>query len=169
MLTKGSGDGVEDQAGKTHREASVGNAAAARCPAGCARRWRWLVFAVFGFYYVKYQGIVDERLKQPLFANTAKIYAAPREVRPGQKLSVQLIANELREAGYTTDGAAQASPLGTYSEGAQSITVHPGPQSYHAEDPATIHSQRRRGGLDHRRTRPARWPATNWSRCSSPA
>ena len=36
------------------------------------------------------QGIVDERLKQPLFANTAKIYAAPREVRPGQKLTVQL-------------------------------------------------------------------------------
>ena len=76
-------------------------------------------FAVFGYYYVKYQGIVDARLKQPLFADTAKIYAAPREVRPGQKLSVQLIANELREAGYTTDGASQASPLGTYSETAQ--------------------------------------------------
>ncbi len=33
----------------------------------------------------------------------------------------------------------QPSPLGTYSEGAQSITVHPGPQSYHAPDSATIH------------------------------
>ena len=32
------------------------------------------------------RAIVDERLKQPLFAETAKIYAAPREVRPGQKL-----------------------------------------------------------------------------------
>ncbi len=82
---------------------------------------------------------MDERLKQPMFANTAKIYAAPREVRPGQKLSVHLIANELREAGYTADGAAQASPLGTYSEGGQQITVQPGPQSYHAPDSATIH------------------------------
>ena len=49
-------------------------------------------FSVFTFYYNKYARIVDERLKQPLFANTAKIYAAPREVRPGQKISAHLIA-----------------------------------------------------------------------------
>ena len=89
---------------------------------------------VFAFYYFKYEGVVDERLKQPLFANTAKIFAAPREGRPGQKLSVQLLAAELRQAGYTTDGAAEASPLGTYSETGQSITVNPGPQSFHAQD-----------------------------------
>src|SRR5580658_1956421 len=96
-------------------------------------------FSVFGYFYFKYQGVVDERLKQPIFANTAKIFAAPREVRPAQKLTVALIANELREAGYTSDGASQPSPLGTYSQEAQSITVHPGPQSYHAQDGATIH------------------------------
>jgi len=46
-----------------------------------------LVFLVItGYYYFKYQGIVDARLKEPLFANTAKIFAAPREVRPGQKI-----------------------------------------------------------------------------------
>jgi penicillin-binding protein 1B len=95
-------------------------------------------FSVFGYFYFKYQGVVDERLKQPIFANTAKIFAAPREVRPAQKLSVAVIANELREAGYTIDGASQPSPLGTYSQAAQSITVHPGPQSYHAQDGATI-------------------------------
>jgi len=94
-------------------------------------------FAVFGYFYVKYQHIVDERLEKPIFANTAKIYAAPREVRPGQKLSVNLLANELRNAGYSIDGA-QASQLGTYSETVQSITVHPGPESYHAQDGATI-------------------------------
>ncbi len=95
--------------------------------------------SVFFYLYVKYQGIVDERLKQPIFASTAQIYAAPREVRPGQKLTVHWIANELHEAGYTGDGAAQPSPLGTYSEGVQQITVQPGPQSYHAPDSATIH------------------------------
>jgi penicillin-binding protein 1B len=97
-----------------------------------------VVLIVGGWYYIKYQGIVDERLKQPIFANTAKIYAAPREVRPGQKLTVHLIANELREAGYSADGAAQLAPLGTYSVGVQTITVRPGPQSYHAQDSATI-------------------------------
>jgi penicillin-binding protein 1B len=97
--------------------------------------------SVFGYYYFKYQTIVDERLKHPLFADTAKIFAAPREVRPGQKLTVRLIANELREAGYSTDGATKASPLGTYSEGSQTINVHPGPESYHSEDGATIRVQ----------------------------
>jgi penicillin-binding protein 1B len=93
---------------------------------------------VFTYLYIEYTGIVNERLKQPIFANTAQIYAAPREVRPGQKLSVKLIANELREAGYTADGAPQASPLGTFTQGAQQITVRPGAQSFHAPDSATI-------------------------------
>jgi penicillin-binding protein 1B len=98
-----------------------------------------LIFVcVTGFFFVKYQHIVDERLKQPIFANTAKIYAAPREVRPGQKLSVHLIANELREAGYTPDGSSELSQLGTFSEGVQVITVRPGPQSFHEQGSATI-------------------------------
>lgn len=98
-----------------------------------------LFVSVFLYYYFTYQNIVDARLKEPLFANTAKIYAAPREVRPGQKLTIQLITNELRSAGYTADGVARPSEMGTYSEGAQSITVRPGPQSFHAQDPATIY------------------------------
>jgi len=102
--------------------------------AGCAL----LFLVVLGYWYFKYQGIVDERLLQPVFANTAKVYAAPREVRPGQKLTAHLIANELREAGYSADGAAQPSPLGTFREGVQTISVHPGPQSYHAQDGASI-------------------------------
>ncbi len=97
------------------------------------------VLSVGGYFYIKYEHIVDTRLQQPLFANTAKIYAEPREVRPGQKLSVWLLADELRQAGYTTQGAQKDSPLGTYREGADSISVMPGPESYHAQDGATIH------------------------------
>jgi len=93
---------------------------------------------ISSFYYVKYEGIVDQRLKQPLFAQTAKIFAAAREVRPGQQIGIQLIANELREAGYTDETAAKKSPLGTFSENGNGITVRPGPQSYHSEDSATI-------------------------------
>ena len=96
------------------------------------------VLSIFGFLYFKYQGIVDARLKQPLFANTAKIYAAAREVRPGQKMTVKIIADELRSAGYTVEGAAHPSELGTYTEEVQDITVRPGPQSFHSQDPATI-------------------------------
>jgi penicillin-binding protein 1B len=98
-----------------------------------------VALVVFSHYYNKYAYVVDERLKQPLFANTAKIYAAPREVRPGQKLSEHLIANELRAAGYTADG--HSSKMGVFAETGQSITVRPGPESYHSPDAATIHTR----------------------------
>jgi penicillin-binding protein 1B len=91
-----------------------------------------------GFLYIKYGRIVDQRLQHPLFKNTAKIYAAPREVRPGQKFTIQLIADELRQAGYTTTGAFKQSPLGTYRVDPETINIEPGPQSYHAQDGATI-------------------------------
>jgi penicillin-binding protein 1B len=95
-------------------------------------------FSIFGYFYIAYRHIVDDRLKQPIFANTAKIYAAPREVRPGQKFTVHLIANELRLAGYSPYGAAETSALGTYKEGVQTIAVRPGPQSFHEQDGALI-------------------------------
>jgi penicillin-binding protein 1B len=98
-----------------------------------------LFLVVTLYYYFSYRHIVDERLKEPIFASTAKIYAAPREVRPGQKLSTHLVAEELRSAGYSSDGASNSSQLGTFAEGSQSITIRPGPQSFHAPDPAVIH------------------------------
>ncbi|MBV8113499.1 MAG: PBP1A family penicillin-binding protein [Silvibacterium sp.] len=107
--------------------------------AGLAVAACFVLFAcVFGFYYFKYSRIVDQRLEKPLFAATAKIYAAPSELRPGQKFSAHYIAQELRTAGYTVQGEGKASPMGTFSEGPESLTVHPGPQSFHAPDGATI-------------------------------
>jgi penicillin-binding protein 1B len=102
-------------------------------------------FSVFGFYYIKYQHIVDERLKQPIFANTAKIYAAPREVRPGQKLTVQLIANELREAGYSADGASQTSQMGTLQRGRADHHRAPRPAVLSRAGRRNHPRQRRRG------------------------
>src|SRR5579872_6951791 len=93
---------------------------------------------VFTFYWNKYGHIVDDRLKQPLFAQTAKIYAAPAEVRPGQKLTSSEIEQQLQEAGYSIDGQGSASPMGTFAVNAHAITIHPGPQSYHSQDGATI-------------------------------
>jgi len=99
----------------------------------------FLLFAcVFGFYYIKYQHIVDERLEKPLFENTAKIYAAPQELRPGQKFTADSIAQQLRDAGYSVEGVGKASAMGTFAEGPNTITIHPGPESYHAPDGATV-------------------------------
>jgi penicillin-binding protein 1B len=96
------------------------------------------VVAVFAYYSHAYARVVEQRLRQPLFANTAKIYAAPREVRPKQKYSVQQIAKDLVMAGYTPVGVTHPSQLGTFSANESSIHIQPGPQSYHAPDGATV-------------------------------
>lgn len=87
----------------------------------------------FSVFYYKNKSVVDERLTKPLFTDTAKIYAAPFEVRVGQKLTPQTVAAQLRSAGYTEEGHG-ASQLGTFSENSEAITVHPGPQSYHSQE-----------------------------------
>src|SRR5450756_976404 len=86
--------------------------------------------AVFGYFYFKYQRIVDDRLAAgPIFASVSQIYAAPKEVRTGQKLTAGSIARELRQAGYN------ANPqLGTFQLTGDEIRIKPGPESYHATD-----------------------------------
>jgi penicillin-binding protein 1B len=94
--------------------------------------------SIFGYYYFKYRHIVDERLQKPLFEQTAKIYAAPKEVRTGQKLTPQTVAQELRDAGYSGDSDRDRSRMGTYALNEGSVTIQPGPQSYHSEQGATV-------------------------------
>lgn len=93
-----------------------------------------LFAAIFGYYYVKYQKVVDDRLNNgPLFASTSQIFAGPREVRVGQKLSAPMIAAELRRAGYNVNNA-----LGSFQLRGDNIMIKPGPDSYHNRDGATI-------------------------------
>src|SRR5665213_440508 len=73
---------------------------------------------VFGYFYFKYQKIVDARLAAgPIFANVSQIYGAPREVRVGQHLTVSFIAQDLRRAGYNAN-----SQLGSFTLNGNSIT-----------------------------------------------
>jgi penicillin-binding protein 1B len=95
---------------------------------------------VFGFYWLKYRGLVDDRLKQgPLFASLAQVYAAPQEVRPGQQRTADSIAASLRRSGYNGD-AAHGNPMGSFELRSNSILIKPGPQSFLATDGATINT-----------------------------
>jgi penicillin-binding protein 1B len=94
--------------------------------------------SVFGYYYYQYRHVVDERLQKGFFEQTAKIYAAPKELRIGQKLTPPAVALQLRNAGYSSDGDRDHSRMGTYALNDSSITIQPGPQSYHSEQGATV-------------------------------
>ena len=92
--------------------------------------------AVFSFFYVKYDRKIEERFKGPVFANAARIYAAPRSIAVGEKADAKEIAAELRHTGYA-DKEGQSS-MGSYRVTGGSIQIEPGPGSYHSPEPATI-------------------------------
>jgi len=93
----------------------------------------------FAFFYVKFDRMIDERFKGPVFSNSARIYAIPTVVREGVRAQAKEIAAELRHAGYSEkDGE---SPMGSYRVFTGGIEIKPGPSSYHSPEPATIRIQ----------------------------
>src|ERR1700759_3697759 len=56
--------------------------------------------AAFAYLYSHYSKIVDERLATGYLTSRAGMYAAPRVLRAGQKLTSERLAEILRRAGY---------------------------------------------------------------------
>jgi penicillin-binding protein 1B len=92
--------------------------------------------AWFSYYYIKYDRIIEQRFRGPVFSSSAKIYAIPQAIKVGEKVDLHEIAGELRRAGYAENGGP--SPMGSYRASAGAIEIRPGPQSYHSPEPATI-------------------------------
>ncbi len=101
----------------------------------------FLVLAVgfggaFCYFYIKYDRIIEQRFRSPVFSNSAKIYALPQAVHNGDKIDAREIAASLRRAGYTEQDGE--SPLGTFHVVRDGIEITPGPESYHSPEPAQI-------------------------------
>jgi len=90
----------------------------------------------FSYFYIKYDRIIAQRFRSPVFTNSAKIYALPRTVHDGDKTDAKEIATALRRAGYSeTEGQ---SPLGSFRLVRGGIEITPGPESYHSPEAALI-------------------------------
>ena len=101
-----------------------------------------LTLGVFSFFYIKYDRMIEERFRGPVFTTSARIFARARTVRPGDSVTAHDLASVLSRAGYSDhDGDSQ---IGSYKLLASGIQVMPGPQSYHAPESATIQI---RGGV----------------------
>jgi penicillin-binding protein 1B len=89
----------------------------------------------FTYFYSKYSKVVNEKLVAGPFANTAKIFAAPRTIAVGDALSPADIALELRKAGYTE---SRGNVVGSYRVMSDAIEAFPGPESYFDQEAAVI-------------------------------
>jgi len=93
------------------------------------------LFGVFAFYYVRYQRIIDHKMSGRIFSNAAKIYARPRVVQLGERVTSQQIAAQLRRAGYADNGDSKVGRFRLLNGG---IEITPGPESYHNSEGAVV-------------------------------
>src|SRR6266536_2459143 len=55
----------------------------------------------FTYFYVKYSRLIDQKLRAGPFANTSKIFAAPRVVGVGVQINLEEIVLQLRRCVYS--------------------------------------------------------------------
>ena len=91
--------------------------------------------SVFTYYYVQFSRLIDQRLQGPVFPNVAQIYAAPEELKSGQRTSAAEVISHLRLAGYAQ---RQGNPRGSYEVLPDGLRIIPGPESYFAQEPAEL-------------------------------
>ncbi len=96
--------------------------------------------SVFSYYYIRYQKIVDEKMRGQIFRTSAQIYGRARVLEPGDKVSEDQIVLTLRRAGYSDQASKDPrSRVGSFRLRGADLTVEPGPESYHTTDPAVLH------------------------------
>ncbi|HUA82845.1 MAG TPA: PBP1A family penicillin-binding protein [Bryobacteraceae bacterium] len=85
---------------------------------------------VFTYFYEKYAGITEEKLKAGPFSNTSLLYAAPEPVEVGEEDKISDIADYLRRAGYNE---SSNNRLGWFNIRPDAIEINPGPEAYDSE------------------------------------
>src|SRR5215510_2781943 len=71
---------------------------------------------VFAYFYIKYERIVDQRMRGQIFSTAAKIYANPAQLRVGDAFDAREVMASLRRAGYDeeAEGSSPSSTIGTF-------------------------------------------------------
>jgi penicillin-binding protein 1B len=92
--------------------------------------------AFFSYFYIKYDRVIEQRFRTPIFTNSARIYAIPRSLHDGDKAEAKEIAAALRRAGYSDKD--DQSPMGVFHLVPGGIDITPGPESYHSPEEARI-------------------------------
>ncbi|HWS56778.1 MAG TPA: transglycosylase domain-containing protein [Pyrinomonadaceae bacterium] len=114
-------------------------------PEGFFRRWRrrllrplFVVPVVFltafavgllGYYYWVFSARIDRLLRGEVFTRSAGVYAAPRQLRPNDNLSVEDLVVRLKRAGYVERAQQADTSRGRFSVGGQSVEIEPSKDS----------------------------------------
>ena len=78
--------------------------------------------------YTYYSRIIDARLATGYLTSRPGLYAAPRVLQTGQKLSREKLVNALRRAGYIETNASNVWS-GSFSVNGSTLEIRPGPST----------------------------------------
>ncbi|MDT5294994.1 MAG: penicillin-binding protein, partial [Acidobacteriota bacterium] len=114
-------------------------------PEGFGRRWRRrlirpatiipvvvlavLTVAVLGYYYSVFSQRIDRLLRGEVFTRSAGIYAAPKQLRAGDNLSVDDVVARLKRAGYVEKAQQADTVRGRYSLDGANLEIEPSKDS----------------------------------------
>ena len=87
--------------------------------------------------YYKFSRMIDRKISGEVFQNTAKVYASPMLLFPGQSIRPWDITNYLKKVGYSEKGKGQAR-LGEYSYSKRSLEITPLSGSHDGPSDASV-------------------------------
>ncbi|HEX8560030.1 MAG TPA: PBP1A family penicillin-binding protein [Pyrinomonadaceae bacterium] len=93
--------------------------------------------AAFAYLYSHYSKVVDARMASGYVASRAGVYAAPRRLRAGQRMTAEGLSDILRRAGYV-EGEASRVWNGAFKVGEGAIEIFPAETQDGAEAPAAV-------------------------------
>jgi penicillin-binding protein 1B len=101
------------------------------------------ILVIFGlggavWVWMHYSRLVDEKLKEGPFAQTAEIFAAPEPIRTGEALSADELTEMLRRRGYTEN---RSSRIGWYKVRPDGVEIFPGVDAWPESEPGVIFLQ----------------------------
>ncbi|MFN2453760.1 MAG: PBP1A family penicillin-binding protein [Pyrinomonadaceae bacterium] len=80
---------------------------------------------VLGYYWYVFSERIDSRLRGDVFTRSAGIYAAPKQLRAGETLSVDDLIGRLKRAGYVEKNQQADSARGRYNAQGTMVEVEP--------------------------------------------
>ena len=86
-----------------------------------------LVLCIFGFFYMKYAMMIQEKFGGGGIRTNSSVYALPRQVAVGDPLPEAELIARLQRAGYTED---PSNKFGHYVRTAEGLEITTGPYSY---------------------------------------
>jgi penicillin-binding protein 1B len=92
-------------------------------------------FTVFTYFWVHYSRLIDAKLKEGPFAQTAMLFAAPEPVSVGDRITFEEMEQALRRRGYNE---SRTNRIGWFNVRADGVEIFPGVDAWPGSEPGVV-------------------------------